>query len=93
MGCTQQNSNEDNNSSTNIDSTNNTNPNLSTTENTASILTINNRCIGCGKCARIAPQTFQMEGRKAIIVSQQYLNDQKTQMAIRACHPNAIDKS
>lgn len=46
------------------------------------------RCIGCGKCARVAPENFKMSGRKAVIVSEK--ESGATTQAIKICPVDAI---
>ncbi len=52
-----------------------------------------NKCIGCGKCARIASGNFEMAGRKAAIVSQENLESANMQLAIKSCPVNIIELS
>lgn len=49
-----------------------------------------NKCIGCGKCAKIATANFKMNGRKAEIISQENLENENVQKAIESCPVNAI---
>lgn len=53
---------------------------------------IPNRCVGCGKCARLASKNFAMNSntKKAEVVSQENLTDAKVQKAIEACPGRAI---
>lgn len=53
-------------------------------------LTINQNCIGCGKCAMIASSNFAMQGNKAVVISQDNTDSQSVQHTIRGCHANAI---
>ena len=46
------------------------------------------RCIGCGKCTQIAPENFQMNARKAIVVSNKKTN--YLTQAIDICPVDAI---
>ena len=50
------------------------------------------RCIGCGKCARIDAQHFEMNqsSRQAIVISSTNLNSQALSMAVQACPAQAI---
>ena len=50
------------------------------------------RCIGCGKCARIDAQHFEINPStgKAIVISSTNLNSQNLAMAIQACPAQAI---
>lgn len=48
------------------------------------------RCIGCGKCARIDANHFEMSGSKAIVISSTNLDSSKLTMAIRNCPAQAI---
>lgn len=54
-------------------------------------ISINNRCVWCGKCAIIAPETFTLQGRRAEVISQKQVTDNKTQQAIRKCPKDAIE--
>ena len=52
------------------------------------ILAINGlRCIGCGRCANIAPKNFEMDraSGKALVVSQANLDSLEVQKAIEEC--------
>lgn len=51
---------------------------------------VSNACIGCGKCARIAANTFVMNGRKATVISQNYANSSVVQQAAAICPVDAI---
>lgn len=48
------------------------------------------RCVGCGKCARIAPSNFKMEGRKASVISQEKTESEDVQKAIKSCPVDII---
>ncbi len=52
-----------------------------------------NKCIGCGKCARIAPSNFEMDNRKADVISQENLESENVQQAIKNCPINIIKVS
>ena len=54
-------------------------------------LQINNRCIWCGKCARIASDTFVMQWGRASVVSQEHIDESSVQQAIRGCPVSAIE--
>jgi ferredoxin len=49
-----------------------------------------NRCIGCGTCASICPQVFELKGDKANVKAQKNLPCVKD--AIESCPVNAISK-
>lgn len=53
-----------------------------------------NKCIGCGKCARIAPANFEMNAqtRKAQIKSNEITNQSLVDRAIASCAPKAISQ-
>ena len=54
-------------------------------------LTINtSRCIGCGRCANIAPKNFIMKGRKAFVSSQEKTDSIEVQKAIKSCPVQVI---
>jgi len=54
------------------------------------IIVDNEKCIGCGTCAALAPDTFSMDGEKAI-VSEEIKDDKDTiQMIVDACPTQAI---
>lgn len=46
------------------------------------------RCIGCGKCARVAPKNFEMKNRKAVVISKK--KSSATTQAIKICPVSAI---
>lgn len=54
-------------------------------------ISINDRCRWCGKCARIAPETFSMQNGKAQIISQDHIEETQVQQAIMRCSDRAID--
>ena len=48
------------------------------------------KCIGCGTCAALAPETFSMDGEKAL-VSDEIKDDKDTiQMTVDSCPTQAI---
>lgn len=49
-----------------------------------------NRCRGCGKCVRIDPTHFEMQGRLATVISSKNLNSSNLKLAINNCPVNAI---
>lgn len=53
-----------------------------------------NKCIGCGKCARIAPANFEMnkETRKAQVKSNEISNQNLVDRAVASCSPKAISQ-
>ena len=53
-------------------------------------LVINNGCIGCGKCVAIARNTFAMQGGRAQVISQEYVQSAGVQDAVAHCPVSAI---
>lgn len=53
-------------------------------------LSINNRCIGCGHCTKIAKDTFSMTERKAQVISQENIDSMSVSQAIAHCPVQAI---
>ena len=51
---------------------------------------ISNRCRGCGKCVRIDPEHFEMQGRVAVVISSTNLNSSNLTLAINNCPAQAI---
>ncbi len=53
------------------------------------------RCRGCGRCVRLAPDNFQMSltTRKAQVISQENLGGAEVQEAISSCPASAISIS
>lgn len=53
------------------------------------------RCIGCGKCVRFAPDHFELDRgeHKAIVLSQENLDDSGVERAIAICPERAIELS
>ena len=51
---------------------------------------LSNRCRGCGKCANIDPQHFEMSGRVATVISSTNLDSAKLALAINNCRDGAI---
>ena len=51
------------------------------------------RCVGCGRCARVAAANFVMDGvtRKAVVISQK--DSETVETAINICPVTAISKS
>ncbi len=54
-------------------------------------LSVNHKCIGCGRCTMIDSEHFSMNGRKAEAVSQQNLDSSLLQQAIQVCPSAAIE--
>lgn len=53
---------------------------------------INDKCIGCGTCAVIAPELFKVEGIPAELIKQPTIEDKpKYDEAQAACPVDAID--
>lgn len=59
-----------------------------TTYKKLSILT--NRCRGCGKCARLDPEHFEMINGKSLVVSTKNLDSSALTLAINNCPDQAI---
>ncbi len=51
---------------------------------------IGNRCIGCGKCVRIDPSHFEMNGNISSVISSQNLGSSSLKLAINNCPVQAI---
>lgn len=51
---------------------------------------LSNRCRGCGKCVRIDPSHFEMNGRIAQVISSADLNSKNLTIAINNCPVQAI---
>lgn len=52
-----------------------------------------NRCIGCGKCPRIASANFAMnKNRKAEVISQEVTSRVNVDRAVSVCPTNAISQ-
>lgn len=49
-----------------------------------------NRCRGCGKCAKIDPEHFELIGGKASFISTVNLNSSALNLAIKNCPGQAI---
>lgn len=54
-------------------------------------VTINPWCIGCGRCARIATDTFAMQGRQVTVISQKNANSSAVQQAASSCPAQVIE--
>ena len=54
-------------------------------------LVIHPGCIGCGHCVRFAPTNFAMDWRQAHVVSQDNLDTENIQQAIRNCKAQVIE--
>lgn len=51
------------------------------------------KCIGCGKCSRLAPQNFAMNSdRKAQVISQEITSQASVAKAINVCPTRAISQ-
>lgn len=48
------------------------------------------RCRGCGRCAMIDPEHFQLSGRKAVVISNENLDSAGLERAIESCPEEAI---
>ena len=51
------------------------------------------KCIGCGTCAALAPNTFKIENGKSIVVDSQGDDEKTIQSAIDSCPVDAISWS
>jgi ferredoxin len=51
---------------------------------------LSNRCIGCGKCVRIDPSHFEINGNKSTVISSTNLSSPNLQLAINNCPVQAI---
>jgi ferredoxin len=51
---------------------------------------LSNRCRGCGKCAQIDPQHFEILGRIATVISSTNLDSSRLALAINNCRDGAI---
>jgi ferredoxin len=54
-------------------------------------LSINNRCIGCGHCAKMAGDSFSIEWRVAEVISQENIDSPSVAQAIARCPVQAIE--
>lgn len=59
-----------------------------TTYKKLSILT--NRCRGCGKCARLDPEHFEMINNKSLVISTKNLDSKNLKLAINNCPDQVI---
>lgn len=48
------------------------------------------KCIGCGKCVRVDAEHFMMQGGIAQVMTQDNLDTEKLDVAVKACPTNAI---
>lgn len=55
-----------------------------------SLTILGNKCRGCGRCVRIDPEHFEMNGRNAKVISSSNLNSAALQQAISICEGGAI---
>ena len=55
-------------------------------------LTIDERCIWCGKCAMIAPENFAMDFNtlKAVVISQKNMFSQEVSTSVQVCPTDSI---
>ena len=51
---------------------------------------LTNRCRGCGKCAKIDPEHFELIGGKASVISTANLDSPALNLAIKNCPDQAI---
>lgn len=77
--------------------TNKNNTSLQTSSNnddaSTTLAIVTSRCSGCGKCAQIDPEHFNVTGRTATVISQDNLTSSTLERAIEMCHNNAINLS
>jgi len=76
---------------TNTSTTNNDQISIPTQAKTLAI--IGSRCRGCGRCAMIDSEHFELSGRTATVISQSNLDSSSLTNAINACPGNAITLS
>ncbi len=48
------------------------------------------KCVGCGRCTRIDPEHFEMQGQKSTVIFSENLNSPSLQSAIKGCPAGAI---
>lgn len=82
--------NQTGNSTNNSTTTNSSSDELNSTVQFQKLSIINNRCRGCGKCVRIDPAHFEMQGRVATITSSTNLDSSSLKLAINNCSTGAI---
>lgn len=68
---------------------------LSTSVYNQELSVIGHKCVGCGKCARLDPEHFSIDGsnRKAIVISNENLQSSNLSAAISICPGQAIELS
>ncbi len=74
--------------------TENNNVDQNTEQSVAQIeqkLVINNWCVGCGRCIKNAPQNFTMNWRIAEVISQENIDSQLVDSAIKNCPVSVIE--
>ncbi len=54
-------------------------------------LSINHKCIGCGRCMMVDREHFSSHGREVIVASSNNLESKKLQEAIKICPTSAIE--
>lgn len=59
-------------------------------ENFSELTVDANRCIGCGKCVKLAAENFVLSGGSAEVISQENLDGDKVIKAINNCPVGAI---
>ncbi len=54
---------------------------------------VNEKCIGCMACQRVAPATFEIKNRKAVVIHQPVTDEENTlaEQALAACPTQAIE--
>ncbi len=57
------------------------------------MVSVNDKCIGCGMCALIAPTIFKVEGIPAQVIKQPETDEEKTlsEQAKNSCPVDAIE--
>ena len=81
---------------TTSNSTNSTSSSITQTDQDISntvyqkLAVISNRCRGCGKCARLDSEHFEMSSRVATVISSTNLTSSNLALAINSCPGQAI---
>lgn len=91
--CTKEDIKSDNNKEITINNNDNQSQILDNQSKQQKEISIWPGCIWCGKCTQIAPNNFAMSGREAIVISQENLDWNEVQMAIKRCPVSVIDVS
>ena len=90
--CTKEEIKPENNNEHNINQSNDQNQILDNNkDNQEKIISIWHGCIWCGKCTQIAPSNFAMQGKNAIVISQENKDSQEVKNAIQRCPVRVIE--